>query len=244
MEKILEAFVDIEAERLDEGWRQMATAALMGAASMAPMASAAKNGKLPPAFTQNVSQSDFVNYIKRNENSVNAGLENGKWHVYMVNKVPHIGYGHKLKPGELNTFRSGLSDDEVNKLFMADMAKAKTKAATDFKAMTGRELKELPPIAQMMFIDFVFNLGTIESYPKFVDAIASGNIAVAGNEYIRKMKKDGQLVPLEMRNEEFKSLLLDPWIVSMRSGFRPIAGKPYTPVAKPITKKIKPPVSK
>lgn len=233
MSKILDTYLTTEAE-LNEGWRQVAAAALMGAAAGSPLNAAAKDS-LPTAYTQNISDDSFINYLKQNENGIKSGFENGVWkpHKSAEGGLPTIAYGHKIESKEeLARMRQGITEEEAVALLKQDIEKAKVKAAARFKAATKRDFNELPTMAQKMLIDLAFN--STNSFPKFNNAVASGNLKSALAEYERSYKdaKGGKHM-LTARNESFRKTLLEPWMVYIKTGFPPIKGKAHK-IAQPI----------
>lgn len=225
-------------EMLDEGWREIAAGAVIGAAAMNPFHATAKEN-LPQSYTQTFSADNFIKYLKSSENEIKSGFKDGKWYPHKSPEggMPTIAYGHKIRQDELVKFRNGITDEEAEELLKGDINTAKHKAADDFKAMTGRNFAELPQTAQYMLIDIAFNLGTIKKFKNFTNALATGNIRGALSEYKRSyVDKKGNRKELVNRNAKFKSSFLDPWVVYIRSGFKPIRGPK---IQKPtITKKI------
>lgn len=245
MNKILNAYLETEAEViLTEGWRSVATAAMMGAAALNPMSSDAAKSNLTSHYTQNITDEKMLEYFKKSENGVKSGFKDGKWfpHNSAEGGLPTIAYGHKITQPELHKMKQGISDADAINLLKADITKARAQAAKDFNAITKRNFEELPQTAQLMLTDIAFNLGNALRFKKFIIALGTGNIKNALSEYKRSYAdSDGVRHELKDRNSRFKEAFLDPWIVAMRAGFKPLKGKTlrYTtvpPKAEPSTK--------
>lgn len=247
MNKILNAYLETEAEViLTEGWRSVAAAAMMGAAALNPMSAAGNKEKLPAHYTQNITDDAMLNYFKNVENGIKSGYKNGKWfpHNSAEGGLPTIAYGHKITPTELQRLKLGITEAEALAFLKADITKARNQASKDFKNITKRNFEELPQTAQIMLTDIAFNLGTVKKFKKFSIALATGNIKNALAEYKRSYV-DGKGVRHELkdRNAKFKDTFLDPWIVAMRAGFKPLKGKnlkyaSVPPKAAPSTKQV------
>ena len=54
-----------------------------------------------------------------------------------------------------------------------------------------------------ILVDFAFNLGTLQTFPKFVDAVCRKDWKTAVKEYKRKYKRHGTWKDLTHRNEAF-----------------------------------------
>ena len=62
---------------------------------------------------------------------------------------------------------------------------------------------------EFMLTDFTYNLGRLSKYPKFADAIVTGNTNAALEHYIRKDEPGGSELG---RNDDYLSTYLQPWI--------------------------------
>lgn len=157
---------------------------------------------------------DFINYIKKVENSVKMGWKNGRWYPH---KSPEggsktIAYGHKLKSGE--TFNGGLSEKEATDLLYRDINDAKLKIVEDLKIMSknpnnGFKIVPLTQEKLEMFLDFVFNIGSLRSFPKFTSAVMRDDWDTVKKEYKRTYKdENGIRRELSGRNKEFYNRFL------------------------------------
>lgn len=169
---------------------------------------------VPPAQIQASStiNKDFINYIKNIENGTKSGYKNGKWYPHKSPEggMPTIGYGHKIKDqSELRRFNGGISDGDVDRLLINDLELAKKKASDDVKHM----FKVNIPLDQRqteMLTDFVFNLGSLTSFPKFTKAVLNKDWKTVEREYRRKYKTpDGYVKDLTQRNQSFHHRFLE-----------------------------------
>ena len=157
---------------------------------------------VPAAHGFNAS---FIGYIKSVENPNKVGYKNGKWYPHKSPEGgnPTIGYGHLLQKSELARANAGLTDAEVEKLLLNDLARAK-KIVSDYIQNTYRVNLRLPEKTEEMLIDFAFNLGGLRAFPKFVDAVLRGQMDKARAEYQRSYQTPtGERKPVEARNRAF-----------------------------------------
>ena len=68
---------------------------------------------------------------------------------------------------------------------------------------------DLPASTKFMLADYTYNLGKLSKYPKFADAIMTGNTDLALQEYIRNDEEGGS--PLA-RNNAYLEQYLQPWV--------------------------------
>src|SRR4051812_27423130 len=135
----------------------------------------------------NIFSGDFVNYIKTVENSIKKGRkENGKWFPYKDPAGWHIGYGHKIKTNhELKAFNKGVADTDIEKLLVKDLAIA-NKVVQDYIKKQYKVNVMLSNVQREMLVDFAYNLGSLDKFPKFVDAVLHNNKEIIKQEYQRK----------------------------------------------------------
>ncbi len=145
----------------------------------------------PTDIVQHVStnafSSDFVNYIKTVENSIKKGYnkEHKMWYPYQDPAGWHIGYGHKIKNNsELEAFKKGASDSDIQRLLSDDL-KIANKLVHDYIKRRYKVDVMLTPSQSEMLTDFSFNLGGLEKFPKFVDAILHNRMDIVKQEYVR-----------------------------------------------------------
>lgn len=184
--------------KLEEGWRDWVAAAAIGASTLGGVAGLeAKPIKVSrqlvpvkkPAITQTVvtKPSDisldqsFVDYIKNVENAGKKGYDKQKklWfpHESFEGGSDTIGYGHKIQKGE--DFSKGITDAQAEVLLKRDLERAKNIVN---KEVGGRQLSK----KQMeMFVDFVFNMGTLSKFPKFTEFALKNDLQGMKAQYKR-----------------------------------------------------------
>lgn len=131
---------------------------------------------------------DFVDYIKHAENGIRKGFDvkTGRWlpHASVEGGTPTIAYGHKLQPGE--TYKQGITEEQALRLLNQDLEIARMKAAREVDAQYGQGIFRMLPLqSQEMLTDFVFNLGSLRSFPKFTRAVLKKDYVTMNNEYKR-----------------------------------------------------------
>lgn len=185
-----------QAQQLEEGWKDWVAAGAIGLGAMTGKVDAAKVAS-QPSITQSVQKSvgSFIDYIKRVENQGKAGFDAKKnlWfpHKSFEGGSDTIGYGHKLQKGE--DYSSGITDAQAQELLKIDLSKAKQQV---YKELGG---VKLTPQQEEMFIDFVFNMGTLKKFPKFTQAVLKNDLEGMKDQY--KRYAGGK--ELKGRNAEF-----------------------------------------
>jgi len=186
------------ARQLEEGWRDWLAAAAIGASTLGGVAGLeAKPIKVSrqlvpvkkPAITQTIAtkpsdvslDQSFVDYIKNVENAGKKGYNKQKklWfpHESFEGGSDTIGYGHKIQKGE--DFSKGITDAQAEALLKRDLEKAKSIVN---KEVGGRQLSK----KQMeMFVDFVFNMGTLNKFPKFTEFALKNDLQGMKAQYKR-----------------------------------------------------------
>ena len=169
---------------LEEGWKDWVAASSIGLSALkgGNLQGATLNAKpvIPKTVQINLDQS-FVDYIKRVENGVRAGYNKNKklWfpHHSFEGGSDTIGYGHKIQSEE--NFSNGITDVQAEALLRKDLQKAQFQV---FKELNGRQLTK----KQMeMFVDFVFNMGTLKKFPKFTQAALRNDLTGMKDQYKR-----------------------------------------------------------
>lgn len=157
------------------------------------------------AFDQTFS-ADFVNFVRKLENEGKVGFSNGKWHIHPAPEggFPEIAYGHKIKTHrEEQKFSQGLDDREATKLLVKDLLEAKDKVRKyidqKYKVHLMLDKKQME-----MLTEFAFNLGGLEKFPNFTDAVLRKDWARAAKEYKRGYHTaSGEHKDLARRNQMF-----------------------------------------
>jgi GH24 family phage-related lysozyme (muramidase) len=143
---------------------------------------------------------DFVEYMRTVENSIGAGFNKQErlWYPYKDPSGWHIAYGHKLKVNEIIHYRHGISQEAAEKLLAQDLQIAKRRVHNYIKETYKVDIL-LTKKQEEMLIDFAFNLGGLEKFPKFVDAVLRNRTDIIKREYIRNFAGK----ELTGRNEAF-----------------------------------------
>lgn len=157
------------------------------------------------AFEQNFAP-DFVNFVKNLENADRTGFLNGKWYPHRSAEGgrPTIAYGHKLlSDREEKKFTGGIDEREATKLLVKDLLEAKEKVRRyiddRYKIHLMLDKKQME-----MLTEFAFNLGGLEKFPKFTDAVIRRNWPIAAQEYRRSYRTaSGERKKLTRRNQLF-----------------------------------------
>lgn len=188
----------LNSKKLEEGWKDWVAAGAIGLGAMAGNVDAAKlKSTTTPAVTQSVQKSvgSFIDYIKKVENQGKVGYNKEKklWfpHESFEGGSDTIGYGHKIQPGE--NFSKGITDAQAESLLKADLAKAKQQVYKELGNV------KLTTQQEEMFIDFVFNMGTLKKFPKFTKAALKNDLEGMKTQY--KRYAGGK--ELKGRNSEF-----------------------------------------
>ena len=129
---------------------------------------------------------DFIEYMKNVENSIYAGFDKQKklWFPYKDKSGWHIAYGHKLESNEIIHFRHGINQSAADKLLIRDLQKAKLRVHDYIKEKYKVDLM-LTKKQEEMLLDFSYNLGGLEEFPKFVDAVLRNQKDIIKREYVR-----------------------------------------------------------
>lgn len=186
------------AHNLEEGWKDWVAAGAIGLGAMSGDVDAAKIKPADQAaITQSVQKSvgSFIDYIKKVENQGKVGYNAEKklWfpHKSFEGGSDTIGYGHKIQKGE--DFSKGITDSQAESLLKTDLAKAKQQVYKELGSV------KLTPQQEEMFVDFVFNMGTLKKFPKFTEFALKNDLEGMKSQY--KRYAGGK--ELKGRNSEF-----------------------------------------
>jgi GH24 family phage-related lysozyme (muramidase)/GNAT superfamily N-acetyltransferase len=149
---------------------------------------------------------DFIEFIKRLENESKVGYDTKKnlWfpHVSPEGGLKTIGYGHKLR--KENEFKNGISEHEVIKLLNQDLNDAKQKVYDYIKRKYNLVNIILNKHQLEMLTELVFNIGSPDKFPKFIDAVLRKDWNKAKQEYKRSYTDSaGNRKELVKRNNLF-----------------------------------------
>jgi GH24 family phage-related lysozyme (muramidase) len=166
-------------EPLFESFKSIAAAGLMAASSLTGVSNADAKPIVKSSMVS--ANASFTDYIKSVENGIRRGWDKNKglWfpHKSFEGGSDTIAYGHKLKPGE--DFSGGITEEEATELLKKDLEIAKKIVYQELKNV------KLTPKQEEMFVDFVFNMGTLKKFPKFVGAVLKNDIDTMRKEYER-----------------------------------------------------------
>lgn len=186
------------AHDLEEGWKDWLAAGAIGLGAMSGKVDASKMKPADQAaITQSVQKSvgSFIDYIKKVENQGKVGYNAEKklWfpHKSFEGGSDTIGYGHKIQKGE--DFSKGITDAQAESLLKTDLAKAKQQVYKELGSV------KLTPQQEEMFVDFVFNMGTLKKFPKFTEFALKNDLEGMKSQY--KRYAGGK--ELKGRNSEF-----------------------------------------
>ena len=194
----------LNSKNLEEGWKDWVAAGAIGLGAMTGKVDAAKTST-QPAITQSVQKSvgSFMDYIKKVENQGKVGYNAEKklWfpHKSFEGGSDTIGYGHKIQKGE--DFTKGITNAQAEDLLKQDLAKAKQQV---YKELGGIKLT---PQQEEMFVDFVFNMGTLKKFPKFTEFALKNDLEGMKSQY--KRYAGGK--ELKGRNSEFLKRFLSEY---------------------------------
>jgi GH24 family phage-related lysozyme (muramidase) len=186
------------ANDIEEGWKDWVAAGAIGLGAMSGKVDASKIKPTDQvAITQSAQKSigSFMDYIKKVENQGKVGynVEKKLWfpHKSFEGGSDTIGYGHKIQKGE--DFSTGITDAQAESLLKTDLSKAKQQV---YKEVGG---VKLTPQQEEMFVDFVFNMGTLKKFPKFTEFALKNDLEGMKSQY--KRYAGGK--ELKGRNSEF-----------------------------------------
>jgi GH24 family phage-related lysozyme (muramidase) len=151
---------------------------------------------------------DFINFIKEIENAGKKGYDKRR-NIWFPHESPEgglktVGYGHKIKSAaeQRNLEKTGLTNQQVEELLIKDLTSA-SRRAKDYvqRRFSGAVLDQ----TQMeMLTEFAFNLGSLDGFPKFTEAVVKGDWNIARKEYHRNYTdKQGVRQRLDTRNTAF-----------------------------------------
>jgi GH24 family phage-related lysozyme (muramidase) len=150
-------------------------------------------------------------------------FENGRYYPYKdVGGKVTIGFGRTnsaVKGLDIeNDYKNGITVKEANDFLRQDINSNMKSLSEDFDGKFGEgEFEKLSEIEKLMLVDFEYNLGNaVKKFPKFMDAIRTGNVKKAAAEYKRhsyKNKGKPNEIKRELgRNKVFYNSYLGDWI--------------------------------
>jgi len=163
----------------------------------------------------------FINYMKTVENAqLLAGDKSKLQHSSVEGGNDTVAFGHKLTDKEVSSGKvygydyTNLTTDQANDIFNADIKKAHAALIDKF----GNQYTGLDNRRKQILIDFQYNLGSLNAFPKFTTALFAGDEATMMKEYKRFFKdpKSGDMKPLG-RNKNFNDFFFDGKGIAMNS---------------------------
>jgi GH24 family phage-related lysozyme (muramidase) len=156
---------------------------------------------------QHAFSNALVEFVKSVENESKRGYNGGKWYPFRFSSTEvDIGYGHRIQQGE--NFAAGISDATVESLLINDLSDAYNKARRYVNNEYGKEaFDNLDHTRKDMLTEFVYNLGSLNAFPKFVKAIVYNDVAGMKKEYMRSALINGKRVSIG-RNQKFYNKFL------------------------------------
>lgn len=150
---------------------------------------------------------EFLSYIRGVENQQKVGWDKTR-KLWFPHKDPsggfNIGYGHHFQSDEdYQRYKvHGLSNDGVEKLLVQDILAAR-KVIHQYIQRRYKVNLQLTPKQEQMLIDYVFNSGGLDKFPKMVDAVLRSDNEKMHKEYKRFATIGGQQRELAGRNQQF-----------------------------------------
>ena len=163
---------------------------------------------------------DYYTRLMQEENSINAGLKDGRYYQYPSHEkgTDTIGYGHKLTEEEAKAgkFNKGLTKEQAIELMRKDAADHLIRAKQQFNEEHGSgSFDKLHPDLKVLALDFVYNGIGINEFPNFFGA--AKKYSTTKNDDAKKaafdkmmseyMRYDNNKDPLVSRNEYTKYVL-------------------------------------
>jgi GH24 family phage-related lysozyme (muramidase) len=172
-----------------------------GLAAALGVAATAATPAAPAAPT--APDADLVTFIADQEGGEQHRTADGIWHPYADEAGKWtIGRGHLINGGKnARGFERGLTDAEVEALFVEDVAAAQAQA----RAVVGARFDGLDPKMQGLLTDFSFNLGPkfAEEFPTMLGHVMAGDMEGAARESARFLTTPaGEKKPLKKRNAD------------------------------------------
>lgn len=154
---------------------------------------------------------DYLEFVKYNEGAAlkqYASVEGGN---------NTIGYGHKIKDGEEDRFRDGLTPAQADSLLKEDVEEAARYTAQMYTNRglnkTFGEFNDLSENKKLMLTDYVFNgIKVFDSYPKMALGILMDDWNTVSKEYLRSTKVKNGHKELGRRNKSTYKYFIDPYL--------------------------------
>lgn len=161
-----------------------------------------EGGMTTPLDLDPKTMKKYKEFLKVQENSIKAGYNasQDKWypHTSPEGGKKTIAYGHKLQGSDASKYAKGITTAQANELLNRDILKHQAIAEAEVDSKYGKgTFDSLPQQSQMLLVDYAYNLGTLNEFPKFVNGVVTGNKQQMLAEHTRYFNGDQ---PLEQRN--------------------------------------------
>ena len=156
---------------------------------------------------ESILTKEFITGQQNQENGVRAGWkqELGLWfpHDSAEKGKKTIGYGHKLSAEEEETFKNGITDEEVQKLYQRDLQIAWKLAKAFYENSYGSFETEVSIEAQQVLVDIAFNIGgKVTKFKNLIEAAHNGNVEVMKGECLTSYKEEGKQLKFYLKGEK------------------------------------------
>ena len=156
----------------------------------------------------------YAEQLKMGENAGNKGYDKEKdlWYPFDVGikGEKNIGWGINMSTfnkEDREKMSKGITTKELETLYSGRIAKHLDKSKDKITKMGGN-WDNLPDNVKLALTDFSYNLGSLNKFPKFTQAIIDNDLATAMKEYKRYYKDaDGKKHELTLRNKDIYNML-------------------------------------
>jgi GH24 family phage-related lysozyme (muramidase) len=156
-------------------------------------------------------------FIKKQEN---PGLRHGIRHKSPEGGTDTIGYGHKLTPeesksGEVYGIKiKDMTPEDAEVVLRKDVQRHAAKAAKKFEEKYDESWDDLSDAQRHLFVDYEYNLGSWQKFPKFFDAVVNEDVPGMVSQYKRMYTTpDGETKEIEARNKATHMHILENFAV-------------------------------
>jgi len=163
----------------------------------------------------NESYQSFSSQLKSSENSSNKGYDKKKklWFPFDVgvNEEKNIGWGINMSTfsdEDKKRMSKGVTSEEIEDIFNKRISKHLNKSKEKITEMGG-DWDSLPDNAKLALADFSYNLGSLNKFPKFTQAIIDNDLETAKKEYKRYYTDKGVKKEMTSRNKDIYEMIFE-----------------------------------
>ena len=170
----------------------------------------------PTQINPHVSDDSYKSFsaqLKIGENAGNKGYDKEKdlWFPFSVgiNNEQNIGWGINMSTfseEEKLRLSKGITTEELEGMFNERVSKHLDKSKDKITNMGG-DWETLPDNVKLALTDFSYNLGGLDKFPKFTQAIIDNDLETAQKEYKRYYTDKGVKKEMTARNEDIVKML-------------------------------------